>query len=189
MLSQSQLFSQLCDQFLSLPPFIQVNSTVPLIGRSGLLGDHKNSVFSGVACGRGLMACSTYCITSSGLLCLFNGSRQLEAWVNLKVSDGREHLCAPVRASPSFQNKSTRFDLKQIKCCQTSSASCLAASEDFIFCGCADGVIRVFNPSNLQYIATLHRPHRLGVDLTQSVQHGYKHCGRLEETAASYSHH
>ncbi|XP_051255549.1 WD repeat-containing protein 62 isoform X2 [Dicentrarchus labrax] len=116
----------------------RVNSTVPLIGRSGLLGDHKNSMFSGVACGRGLMACSTYCITSSGLLCLFNSSRQLEAWVNLK----------------------------------TSSASCLAVSEHFIFCGCADGVIRVFSPSNLQYITTLHRPHRLGVDLTQSAQHG-----------------
>ncbi|GAA6231867.1 WD repeat-containing protein 62-like [Lates japonicus] len=116
----------------------RVNSTVPLIGRSGLLGDHKNSVFSGVACGRGLMASSTYCITSSGLLCLFNSSRQLEAWVNLK----------------------------------TSSASCLAVSEDFIFCGCADGLIRVFSPSNLQYITTLHRPHRLGVDLTQSLQHG-----------------
>ncbi|XP_071352730.1 WD repeat-containing protein 62 isoform X2 [Trachinotus anak] len=115
----------------------RVNSTVPLIGRSGLLGDHKNSVFSGVACGRGLTASSTYCITSSGLLCLFNSSRQLEAWVNLK----------------------------------TSSASCLAVSEDFIFCGCADGLIRVFSPSNLQYITTLHRPHRLGVDLTQSVQH------------------
>lgn len=68
-------------------PHTQVNSTVPLIGRSGLLGDHKNSVFSGVACGRGRMASSTYCITNSGLLCLFNSSRQLEAWVNLKVSE------------------------------------------------------------------------------------------------------
>ncbi|XP_073344459.1 WD repeat-containing protein 62 isoform X2 [Pagrus major] len=116
----------------------RVNSTVPLIGRSGLLGDHKDSIFSGVACGRGLMAGSTYCITSSGLLCLFNSSRELEAWVNLK----------------------------------TSSASCLAVSEDYIFCGCADGLIRVFSPSNLQYISTLQRPHRLGVDLTQSVQHG-----------------
>ncbi|XP_033994352.1 WD repeat-containing protein 62 isoform X2 [Trematomus bernacchii] len=115
----------------------RVNSTVPLIGRSGLLGDHKNSVFSGVACGRGPAASSTYCITSSGLLCLFNSSRQLEAWVDLK----------------------------------TSSASCLAVSEDFIFCGCADGAIRAFSPSNLQYVTTLHRPHRLGVDLTQSLQH------------------
>ncbi|XP_041850150.1 WD repeat-containing protein 62 isoform X2 [Melanotaenia boesemani] len=112
----------------------RVNSTVPLIGRSGLLDDHKNSVFSGVACGRGLRAANTYCITSSGLLCLFNSSRHLEAWVNLK----------------------------------TSSASCLAVSEDFIFCGCAAGVIRVFSPSGLQYITTLPRPHRLGVDVTQS---------------------
>ncbi|CAJ1066351.1 WD repeat-containing protein 62 isoform X3 [Xyrichtys novacula] len=114
----------------------RVNSTVPLVGRSGLLGDHKNSVFSGVACGRGLMASSTYCITSSGLLCLFNSSRQLEAWVNLK----------------------------------TSSASCLAVSEDFIFCGCANGVVRVFSPCSLQYISTLQRPHRLGVELLQSTQ-------------------
>ncbi|KAK1900162.1 Mitogen-activated protein kinase-binding protein 1, partial [Dissostichus eleginoides] len=53
----------------------------------------------------------------------------------------------------------------------TSSASSLAVSEDFIFCGCADGAIRAFSPSNLQYVTTLHRPHRLGVDLTQSLQH------------------
>ncbi|XP_023141227.1 WD repeat-containing protein 62 isoform X2 [Amphiprion ocellaris] len=109
----------------------RVNSTVPLIGRSGLLGDHKNSVFSGVACGRGLMASNTYCITSSGLLCLLNSSRQLEAWVHLK----------------------------------TTSASCLSITESLVFCGCADGVIRVFNPSNLQYISTVQRPHHLGVNL------------------------
>ncbi|XP_008286246.1 mitogen-activated protein kinase-binding protein 1-like [Stegastes partitus] len=116
----------------------RVNSTVPLIGRSGLLGDHKNSVFSGVACGRGLMASNTYCITSSGLLCLLNSSRKLEAWVDLK----------------------------------TAAASCLSITESFVFCGCADGVIRVFNPSNLQYISTLQRPHRLGVDLTPITPHG-----------------
>ncbi|XP_034459457.1 WD repeat-containing protein 62 [Hippoglossus hippoglossus] len=115
----------------------RVNSTVPLIGRSGLLGDHKNCMFSGVACGRGLMASSTYCITSSGLLCLFNSSRQLEAWVNLK----------------------------------TESASCLSVSEDHVFCGCADGLIRVFNLLHLQYVTTLQRPHRLGVDISQSQQH------------------
>lgn len=66
-----------------------MNSTVPLIGRSGLLGDHKNGVFCGVACGRGGMAGSTYCITTLGLLCLFNTNRQLEAWVSLKVCDRR----------------------------------------------------------------------------------------------------
>nr|XP_057936296.1 WD repeat-containing protein 62 isoform X2 [Doryrhamphus excisus] len=64
----------------------QVNSTVPLIGRSGLLGDHNKCVFSGVACGRGRMASNTYCITSSALLCHFNASRQLEAWVDLETT-------------------------------------------------------------------------------------------------------
>lgn len=41
----------------------------------------------------------------------------------------------------------------------------------------------MFSPSNLQYITTLQRPHRLGVDLTQSVQHGYKyrkHTGKVK---------
>uniref|UniRef100_A0A3P9HU76 Translation initiation factor beta propellor-like domain-containing protein n=1 Tax=Oryzias latipes TaxID=8090 RepID=A0A3P9HU76_ORYLA len=108
----------------------QVYGTVPLIGRSGLLNDHKTSVFCGVACGRGLVASNTYCVTSSGLLCLFNRVRYLEAWVDLK----------------------------------TSSASCLAVSEDFIFCGCADGVIRVFSPDRLQYLTTLQRPHLLGAE-------------------------
>lgn len=55
---------------------------------------------------------------------------------------------------------------------QTSSASCLVVTDDLIFCGCADGVVRVFQPTNLQYITTLPRPHRLGVDLTQSAQNG-----------------
>ncbi|XP_011471554.2 WD repeat-containing protein 62 isoform X2 [Oryzias latipes] len=108
----------------------RVYGTVPLIGRSGLLNDHKTRVFCGVACGRGLMASNTYCVTSSGLLCLFNRVRYLEAWVDLK----------------------------------TSSASCLTVSEDFIFCGCADGVIRVFSPDRLQYLTTLQRPHLLGAE-------------------------
>lgn len=115
----------------------RVNSTVPLIGRSALLGDFKDNLFSGVACGRGPMASNTYCITSSGVLCRFNSRRELEAWVDLK----------------------------------TSSASCLAVSEDLMFCGCADGAVRVFSPSKMLYITTLYCPHRLGVDLTQSVQH------------------
>uniref|UniRef100_A0A3P9N2M7 WD repeat domain 62 n=1 Tax=Poecilia reticulata TaxID=8081 RepID=A0A3P9N2M7_POERE len=118
----------------------RVNSTVPLIGRSGLLGDHKNSVFCGVACGRGQAASNTYCVTAAGVLCLFNSSRQLEAFVNLKVR-GRD----------------------------TAAASGLAVSEDWVFCGCADGVIRVFRPADLQYVGTLPRPHRLGVDLTRSA--------------------
>ncbi|XP_060743849.1 WD repeat-containing protein 62 [Tachysurus vachellii] len=114
----------------------RVNSTVPLIGRSGLLGEHHNSEFCDLACGRGTMSSSTYCITHTGLLCQFNSNRQLDLWVDLK----------------------------------TSSARCLSVSEAFIFCGGADGTVRVFSPQNLQYITTLHRPHCLGVDVSQGMQ-------------------
>ncbi|KAI4885882.1 hypothetical protein NFI96_032824 [Prochilodus magdalenae] len=117
----------------------RVNRTVPLIGRSGLLGEHQNSEFCDLACGRGIMANSTYCITHTGLLCQFNSSRQLDLWVDLK----------------------------------TSSAQCLSVSESFIFCGCADGTVRVFSPQNLRYITTLHRPHCLGVDISKGLQAGH----------------
>ncbi|KAK7880020.1 hypothetical protein WMY93_033310 [Mugilogobius chulae] len=49
-----------------------VNATVPLLGRSGLLGELRTNCFSDVACGRGKRSSSTFCITSSGLLCEFN---------------------------------------------------------------------------------------------------------------------
>lgn len=117
----------------------RVNSTVPLIGRSGLLGEHQNSQFCGLACGRGSMASSTYCITHTGLLCQFNSNRQLDSWVDLK----------------------------------TTSAQCLSVSGTFVFCGCADGTVRVFSPQDLRYITTLHRPHCLGVDVSQGTQPGH----------------
>lgn len=109
----------------------RVNTTVPLIGRSGLLGDFRSSVFCGVACGQGTAAANTYAVTSDGVLCLFNHSRQLEAWVHLK----------------------------------TAGAHCLAVADGLVFCGCTDGLVRVFNPLNLHFICSLPRPHRLGLPL------------------------
>ncbi|XP_039993387.1 mitogen-activated protein kinase-binding protein 1 [Xiphias gladius] len=64
----------------------KVNATVPLLGRSGLLGELRNNFFSDVACGRGRQASSTFCITSSGLLCEFNDRRLLDKWVELRTS-------------------------------------------------------------------------------------------------------
>ncbi|KAK1875502.1 Mitogen-activated protein kinase-binding protein 1 [Dissostichus eleginoides] len=64
----------------------KVNATVPLLGRSGLLGELRNNFFSDVACGRGKQASSTFCITSSGLLCEFNDRRLLDKWVELRAS-------------------------------------------------------------------------------------------------------
>lgn len=54
---------------------------MPLQGRNGILGDHKNNYFCDVACGK-----AVYAITQTGLLCQFNDKRQLDKWVELRVS-------------------------------------------------------------------------------------------------------
>ncbi|XP_053545590.1 LOW QUALITY PROTEIN: WD repeat-containing protein 62-like [Bombina bombina] len=119
--------------YMETPPKNEVNRTVPLVGRSGLLGDLRDNLICGVACGKGRNARSTFCISISGILCLFNARRVLEKWIKLKVS----------------------------------TSNCLCVTEQFVFCGCADGTVRIFNADNLQYITDLPKPHYLGVNLTQ----------------------
>lgn len=111
----------------------KVNATVPLLGRSGLLGELRTNCFSDVACGRGKRSSSTFCITSSGLLCEFNDRRLLDKWVELRATQ----------------------------------ATCLCVTEEFIFCGCSDGTVRAFSPSDLHFLCTLPRPHSLGTDVAQ----------------------
>ncbi|XP_062908963.1 mitogen-activated protein kinase-binding protein 1 isoform X2 [Mobula hypostoma] len=124
----------------------KVNATVPLLGRSGLLGELRNNFFSGVACGRGRKADSTFCITSSGLLCEFNERRLLDKWVELR----------------------------------TTMANCLSVNEDFIFCGCADGTVRLFNSANLHFIATMPRPHHLGMDIAAATEPSHLFTNRAD---------
>ncbi|XP_078389290.1 mitogen-activated protein kinase-binding protein 1-like isoform X2 [Cetorhinus maximus] len=114
----------------------KANVTVPLIGRSALLGELHNNFFYGVACGKGKMAGNTFCITSSGLLCQFNGKRLLDKWLDLK----------------------------------TNAANCISAAEDFIFCGCSNGTLKLFNPVNLHFITNLPKPHCLGVDVAAGIE-------------------
>lgn len=68
------------------------------MGRSGLLGELQNNFFCDVACGRGSQSESTFCITSSGLLCEFNEKRMLEKWVDLRVS-GPNAKCPNAKTS------------------------------------------------------------------------------------------
>ncbi|XP_073497913.1 WD repeat-containing protein 62 [Phyllobates terribilis] len=135
----------------------QVNGTVPLVGRSGLLGDLHNNVFGGVACGKGQNARSTYCVSYSGVLCQFNEKRVLEKWLKLKVS----------------------------------SSNCLCVTEEFVFCGCEEGVIRMFKAHNLQYVADLPRPHNLGVDVALGLDASalfakQDDCGHPDTSALVY---
>uniref|UniRef100_H0X4Y4 WD repeat-containing protein 62 n=1 Tax=Otolemur garnettii TaxID=30611 RepID=H0X4Y4_OTOGA len=122
--------------FLEVSTETKVTGTVPLIGRSGILGELHNNIFCGVACGRGRMAGNTFCVCYSGLLCQFNEKRVLEKWINLKVS----------------------------------LSSCLCVSEELIFCGCTDGIVRIFQAHSLHYLANLPKPHYLGIDVAQGLE-------------------
>uniref|UniRef100_A0A8C9GTA2 WD repeat domain 62 n=1 Tax=Piliocolobus tephrosceles TaxID=591936 RepID=A0A8C9GTA2_9PRIM len=122
--------------FLEVSTETKVTSTVPLVGRSGILGELHNNIFCGVACGQGRMAGSTFCVSYSGLLCQFNEKRVLEKWINLKVS----------------------------------LSSCLCVSQELIFCGCTDGIVRIFQAHSLHYLANLPKPHYLGVDVAQGLE-------------------
>uniref|UniRef100_A0A3Q3R2Z8 MABP1/WDR62 first WD40 domain-containing protein n=1 Tax=Monopterus albus TaxID=43700 RepID=A0A3Q3R2Z8_MONAL len=64
----------------------KASGPVPLLGRSGLLGELRNNFFCDVACGLGSKSDSTFCLTSSGLLCEFNSKRMLDKWVDLQTS-------------------------------------------------------------------------------------------------------
>uniref|UniRef100_A0A8C8ALM3 Translation initiation factor beta propellor-like domain-containing protein n=1 Tax=Otus sunia TaxID=257818 RepID=A0A8C8ALM3_9STRI len=112
----------------------KINKTVPLEGRSGLLGQLHDNLFCGVACGRGLTSGSTFCISSSGLLCQFNEKRVLEKWIFLKVG----------------------------------------GSFPLIFCGCANGTVRIFQARDMRYLSDLPKPHPLGVDVTQTPPPRYQ---------------
>ncbi|XP_072030662.1 uncharacterized protein [Amphiura filiformis] len=113
----------------------KTRETIPLNGRSGILGEQRNNFFCSVACGKGRNSSKTYCITKSGLLCEFNDSRLLDKWVELR----------------------------------TLSAFCLSASEDHLYVGCADGVLRVFDSSTLHFVATFPKPHFLGVNVSDGI--------------------
>ncbi|XP_056150161.1 mitogen-activated protein kinase-binding protein 1-like [Lampris incognitus] len=124
---------------------VKASAPVPLLGRSGLLGELRNNFFCDVACGRGSKSDSTFCITSSGLLCEFNSKRMLDKWVDL----------------------------------QTGLAQSLSVSEDLIFCGCADGMVRVFSAVDLHFVCTLPRPHSLGTDISAVTQASHLFSNKL----------
>lgn len=52
---------------------------------------------------------------------------------------------------------------------QTERAYAICLGEQHIFIGCAGGLVRVFDAETLNFLATLPRPHHLGVDVSVSL--------------------
>ncbi|XP_062531392.1 mitogen-activated protein kinase-binding protein 1 isoform X4 [Bombyx mori] len=74
---------------------------------------------------------------------------------------------------------------------RTQSANCMAVGANFIFVGCAEGIVRCFAPDTLQYITTLPRTHYLGVDVAQgtNISHMFSQPPRArypDATALAY---
>ncbi|XP_050529445.1 mitogen-activated protein kinase-binding protein 1 [Daktulosphaira vitifoliae] len=64
---------------------------------------------------------------------------------------------------------------------KTTSANCMAIGRNYIFIGCAEGIVRCFHPGTLQFITTLPRTHYLGVDVAQG--HDISHMASIPSNA------
>lgn len=62
---------------------------------------------------------------------------------------------------------------------QVSLSSCLCVSDELIFCGCTDGIVRIFQAHSLLYLTNLPKPHYLGVDVAHGLDSRY--CPTLGE--------
>uniref|UniRef100_A0A452IZG9 Uncharacterized protein n=1 Tax=Gopherus agassizii TaxID=38772 RepID=A0A452IZG9_9SAUR len=60
--------------------------------------------------------------------------------------------------------------LDDSKTSKTTVANCISVNHDYIFCGCADGTVRIFNPLNLHFVTTLPKPHFLGMDVASVTE-------------------
>ncbi|XP_066875108.1 WD repeat-containing protein 62 isoform X2 [Kogia breviceps] len=68
-------------------------------------------------------------------------------------------------------NRHVRFWFLEVSTeAKVSLSSCLYVSQELIFCGCTDGIVRIFQAHNLQYLANLPKPHYLGVDVAQGLE-------------------
>ncbi|XP_050438711.1 mitogen-activated protein kinase-binding protein 1 [Adelges cooleyi] len=64
---------------------------------------------------------------------------------------------------------------------KTTSANCMTIGNNYIFVGCAEGIVRCFNPGTLQFVTTLPRTHYLGVDVAQG--HDISHMASIPSNA------
>ncbi|EHH59493.1 hypothetical protein EGM_09622, partial [Macaca fascicularis] len=78
------------------------------------------------------------------------------------VTTGEENLWARPREAPN--------PLGSLLPLQVSLSSCLCVSQELIFCGCTDGIVRIFQAHSLHYLANLPKPHYLGVDVAQGLE-------------------
>eukprot|EP01043_Picozoa_sp_COSAG02_P042894 COSAG02_NODE_3686_length_6384_cov_22.292920_3_plen_1673_part_00 len=100
-----------------------------LDGCPAILGVERDSTYTSVAGGHSQAdRANVYGISARGLLCLFNAEHTIERYVNVKPGG------------------------------EAGRAFGVAACSRCVAVGCSDGIVRLFAPKTLQYIATLPKP-------------------------------
>ena len=110
-----------------------MSDTLRVSGKPGSITEAlKNGVFMDVVCGTGPVSNTIYCTTADGVLCAFHESRLMDKWLQLE--------------SPSSY-------------CLTLFSK--GNAPGLLVVGCAEGIVRAFDPSSLSYLATLPLPQPL----------------------------
>eukprot|EP01038_Epipyxis_sp_PR26KG_P005454 gene5454-7548_t len=122
---------------------------------ASILEDQRNSVFMDVLNGSNSTDNFVFTCTSSGVLCVFNESKMVDKWVQLE-------------SQASF-------------CIELFSES---GTPGLLLVGCANGTIRCFSPSSLEYLATLPMPNKLS-ESTNDVDATYPACYALKKIPAN----
>jgi mitogen-activated protein kinase binding protein 1 len=108
---------------------------------ASIMEEHSSAVFLDVCCGTGAYDSYVFSCSATGLLCTFSTTgRMMETWIQMESPSA---YCLSLLTRPDGYT--------------------------LLFAGCADGVIRAFQPHDLQYLATLPLPSPLSpnsLDLT-----------------------
>lgn len=112
------------------------------------------------------------------------GEQQNNSFV--AVACGRDHFSKyayVLTASGLLCQFNDSRELEKLTEVKSGRGYCLLVTQSYVLCGCADGVIRLFDPISLDYIISLPRPHHLGVDLSVA-SHLKSESGKCPDTVA-----
>eukprot|EP01034_Spumella_vulgaris_P023932 gene23932-30216_t len=137
---------------------VLAGESISLLGKpASILEEQRNFVFTDVACGYASTDPFTYCVSSTGVLCMFNNeSRMVDKWVQLESA--------------------ASFCLELL--CDRGASGLLAV-------GCSNGTVRCFSPTSLDYIATLPLPAPLSSTVHTTDGASYPACYALRKVAGT----
>ena len=102
------------------------------------------------------------------------GDQQNKVFASASCGQGSfaKYTYAVTTCGSLFQFNENR-EVNKMLSVQAGKGYCVAVTPSHVVVGCADGVIRLFNPLTLDYVVSLPRPHCLGVKLSTAKYVNY----------------